>query len=347
MKFLKNETFLFFIFILTMALLWGIDKSLVYEDVKFDIDEALKKETSQEGYLDKKICTAIKTENFDEVEMYVNLANYLDVNLTQATRDEIASHNDFISKSLRNTKDFSSGFISGKGESAVGISGSMLSDMTVVGDLRDVSKEGTRFMNGEKYDKIILGVAMVGVGLSASQLLSAGSTTPLKIGASVIKIAKKTGKISQSFLNVISSKLAKAIDMKLLKTIDFSSISSIKKIKPTIAKSLKLDKLSSLFSNINTVKKNTSIFDTVTLLKYVDKEKDLKKLVKVSSKYKQNTKGVLKVLGKGAFRGSTKVVKYTTLFLTELFLAIVSFLFFIVGAFINLKMMFSWILRVK
>ena len=343
MNFLKNKAFLFITFIVTIGLLWGLNKSLIYEDVPFDIDGALKKETSAEGYFDKKILIAIKNENFDDVEMYTNLANYLDVNLTQTTRDEIASHNDFISKSIRNTKEFGSGFISGKGESAVGISGSMLSDMTVVGDLRDLSKEGTKFINDEKYDKIILGLATVGIGLSASQLLSAGSTTPLKVGASVVKVAKKTGKLSKNFLNVISSKLSKAVDMKLLKNIDFSSISSIKKIKPTIAKSLKLDAVNKLFGNINKLKKNTSLFDTVTLLKYADNEKDLKKLVKVSSKYKKNTKGVLKVLGKGAFRGATKVAKYTTLFLTELFLAIVSFLSFIIGAFTNLKMMFSWV----
>jgi hypothetical protein len=316
---------------------------LVYENVDFDIDGALKKEVSENGYFDKKILIAIKNENFNDVEMYEKLANYLDVNLTQATRDEIDSHNDFFSKSLRNTKEFSLGFLSGKGESAVGISGSMLSDMTVVGDLRDLSKEGLKFINDEKYDKIILGVATVGVGLSASQFLSAGSTTPLKVGASVVKVAKKTGKISKSFLNVINSKLMKTVDMKLLKTIDLSNINGIKRVKPTIAKSLKLDNIRKLFGNINKLKKNTSVFDTVTLLKYVDTEKDLKKLVKVSSKYKKNTKGVLKVLGKGAFRGSTKIVKYTTMFITELVLAILSFLGFIIGAFINLKMIFSWI----
>jgi hypothetical protein len=343
MIFFKSKVFLLITFILSIGLLWGLNKSLVYENVDFDIDGALKKEVSENGYFDKKILIAIKNENFNDVEMYEKLANYLDVNLTQATRDEIDSHNDFFSKSLRNTKEFSLGFLSGKGESAVGISGSMLSDMTVVGDLRDLSKEGLKFINDEKYDKIILGVATVGVGLSASQFLSAGSTTPLKVGASVVKVAKKTGKISKSFLNVINSKLMKTVDMKLLKTIDLSNINGIKRVKPTIAKSLKFDNIRKLFGNINKLKKNTSVFDTVTLLKYVDTEKDLKKLVKVSSKYKKNTKGVLKVLGKGAFRGSTKIVKYTTMFITELVLAILSFLGFIIGAFINLKMIFSWV----
>jgi len=223
----------------------------------------------------------------------------------------------------------------------------MLSDMTVVGDLRDLSTEGIKLVNDENYDKVVLSIATIGVGLSASQLLSGGTSTPLKVGASVIKVAKKTGKISKSFLEVISSKLAKAVDIKMLKTIDFSSIASIKKAKSTIGKSLKLDGVSKLFGNINKVKKNTSVFDTVSILKYVDNEKELAKAVTITKKYKKNSKAVFKILGKTVFKGATRVVKYTSKFMTQFILAIFSFLSFVIGAFVNLKMMFAWIKKSK
>ena len=339
----KSKIFLILTFILTLGLLWGMNTSLVHEDIEFDIDKALKKEVSVEGYFDKKILLSIENENFDDVEMYEDLAKFLKIDLAQTTKDEISKNSDFFSQSLRNTKEFSLGFWNGKGESAIGISGSMLSDMTVVGDLRDLSTEGMKFVNDEKYDNVVLSIATIGVGLSASQLLSAGTSTPLKVGASVIKVAKKTGKISKSFLEVISSKLEKAVDMKVLKTVDFSSISSIKKVKSTIGKSLKLDDVSKLFGNINKVKKNTSVFDTVSILKYVDNEKDLSKVVKLTTKYKKNSKAVLKVLGKSVFKGSVRVVKYTSKFMTQLILAILSFLGFLIGAFVNLRMIFVWI----
>lgn len=325
------------VFLLTILLLWGMNKSLVYEDISFDIDGALNTEVNETGYFDKKILLSIKNENFDDVEMYQNLAGFLHIDLNQSTIDTIDENNDFFSKSIRNTKEFSSGFIDGKGESAIGISGSILSDMTVVGDLRDLSTEGMKFANDEKYDKVVLSIATIGVGLSASQLLSAGSSTPVKVGASVLKVAKKTGKLSEAFLNVISSKLLKVVDMKTLKTIDFSSISSIKKIGPTLGKSLKLKHISGLFGNINKVKKNTSVFDTVSILKYVNTEKDLKKTVKLTQKYKKNTKAVFKILGKGVFKGATKVVKYTTMYFTQMITAIVSFFMFIIGLFLKIK----------
>lgn len=346
-NFFKSKVFLILTLILTLGLLWGMNKSLVHEDIEFDIDETLKKEVSTEGYFDKKILASIKNENFDDVEMYEGLAKFLKIDLAETTKDEISKHNDFFSKSLRNTKEFSSGFWNGKGESAIGISGSMLSDMTVVGDLRDLSTEGIKLVNDENYDKVVLSIATIGVGLSASQLLSGGTSTPLKVGASVIKVAKKTGKISKSFLEVISSKLAKAVDIKMLKTIDFSSIASIKKAKSTIGKSLKLDGVSKLFGNINKVKKNTSVFDTVSILKYVDNEKELAKAVTITKKYKKNSKAVFKILGKTVFKGATRVVKYTSKFMTQFILAIFSFLSFVIGAFVNLKMMFAWIKKSK
>jgi len=285
--FFKNKILLLATFIITIGLLWGMNKSLVYKDKAFDVDGVLKQEVSKEGYFDKKILDAIEEEKFDDVETYEGLAKFLKINLAQTTKDEISKHNDFLSKSLRNTKEFSLGFWNGKGESAMGISGSILSDMTVVGDLRDLSTEGMKLANDEKYDKVVLGVAAVGVGLSISQLLSTGSSTPLKVGASIIKVAKKTGKISKTFLKIISSKLSKAVDMKILKNIDFSSLNSIRKNKFMLRKSLKLKGVKKLFGNINKVKNNTSVFDTVSILKYVDSEKDLAKVVKLSSKYKK------------------------------------------------------------
>ncbi len=343
----KSKIFLILTLVLTLGLLWGMNTSLVYEDKEFDIDGALKKEVLQEGYFDRKILASIENEKFDDVEMYEGLAKFFNIDLMQSTKDKIAENNTFFSKSLRNTKEFSSGFWTGKGESAIGMSGSILSDMTVVGDIRDLSTEGIKFANDEKYDKVVLGVAAVGVGLSVSQLLSTGSSTPLKVGASVIKVAKKTGKISKVFLGVISSKLAKAVDMKMLKKIDFSSIKSIGKNKVLFRKSLKLKGISKLFGNINKVKKNTSVFDTVSILKYVDNEKDLGKVVKLSTKYKKNTKAVLKVLGKTALKGSVRIVKYTSKFMTQLILAILSFLGFLIGAFVNLRMMFVWVKKIK
>ncbi len=201
--------------------------------------------------------------------------------------------------------------------------------MTLYGDLRDLAKEGNKFVHDQPYDQVILGMAAIGVGLSASQLFSFGATTPAKVGASVVKAAKKMGKLSKSFIHIVSSKLSKAIDFKALKKIDFSSISAIKKETKRIEKSLNTPYIRKAFKNIDTIKNNTGSYaDTIALLKYVDDPKDLRRVSNISKKYKKNTKAVFKVLGKdiikGIVKGSKRIVKWTSLLIAQLISLLIS-----------------------
>jgi hypothetical protein len=307
------------------------------ETINFSIQDALESKVSSKGYFDTKILEAIEKEDFDDVEMYQGLANFLHISLEKDTLLKIEENSTFLAKSIRNTKYFSSGFISGKGENAASIAGSIASDMTVVGDLRDLSTEGKKLIEGKEYDKFVLGVATVGVGLSLSQVLTSGTSTPMKVGASIVKISKKTKKLSKPFLALLSTKMSKVIDVKKLKKLDFNSFPKLKKSFSSISKSLKLNHISKIFKNVNKIKKNTSIPDTISIIKYVDNEKELGKVVKISSTYRHNTKAVMKILGKGAFRGATKVAKYTTLFIGKLISLAVSAFLFIVGLYFQIR----------
>ncbi len=301
------------------------EKKIYYKD----LDIALK-ETATKSYLDRQIMHAIDTDNFDDAVMYQHLAESLDVSLSRNTLDEIESHSGFLSASWRNTKDFGIGFFTGESDSLVGISGAIAADMTLVGDLRDLSIEGSKFVNNESYDKVILGMSTIGVGLSASQFFTVGATTPLKISASIVKVAKKMKYLSNSFVNIVSSKLSKAIDFDRLKKVDFSSISSIEKATKTISKSLNSKFIRKAFKNIDTIKSNTSVADTLALLKYVDDPKDLQKMANISKKYKKNTKAVFKVLGKnvikGIVKGSAKIIKWTHMLVAQLLSLLISVL---------------------
>lgn len=320
-KVLKKKPILIISFIIMFFGLLGIFMNFSYEYREPDIEGELKA-TATQSYLENKIGESLTSENFDDVVMYQDLADYLHITLSFETLEEIEKHNDMLSRSWRNTKDFSKGFVTGESNNTMGMIGSISSDITVVGDLRDLSIEGIKFSKGEDNDQIVLGLSLLGIALSAAPYLS--------VGASILKIAKKTGKLSKSFLNIISSKLAKTVDMNLLKKVDYTSITKIEKSIGDISKSINLSPVYKLFGNINQIKKNTSMIDTVSLMKYVDKPKDLSKIVKLSEKFKANTKAVLKVLGKSALRGATKVVKYTVKFIAHLIAAIISFLVFII-----------------
>jgi len=327
------------------------EKKVYYKD----LDLALK-EKATKGYLDQKIISAINSDKFDDAVMYQQLADYMGISLSYHTLKEIEDHSGFLEESWRNSKDFSWGFLTGKADNFAGISGSIASDMTVYGDLRDLSIEGKKFASNEPYDKIILGMSAIGIGLTASQFLSAGSTTPLKVSASVVKVAKKMKYLSRSFIDIVSSKLSKAIDFKRLKKVDFTSVESIRKASKYIAKSLDNSFIRKAFKNIGTIKANTSVADTIGLLKYVDDPKDLQRVANISKKYKTNTKAVFKVLGKriikGIVKGTAKIIKWTNLLVAQLMSLMLSALLILlrirkivlyyVDRFVTVLLLFGW-----
>jgi len=293
----------FFLLLLGLSFFfgWWSWEQRRYEIVPPDITQELKAKVDQ-SYLERHIAKALKEERLDTVQMYVGLSKILDINLSSSIQKHIQVENSFFKKTWRNAKAFGSGFLTGKADSAVGLSGSIASDMTLYGDLRDLKVEGTKYKRGEAYDKFILQLSLIGIGLSATQLLSAGAATPLKVGASVIKVAKKSGKLTKSFSKIISKRLSKTVDMKTLKTYN----------PKIIAKNINLAPIKGLFKEVNGIKKYTSTADTIALLKYVDTTNDLRKIGKLSKTYKANTKGVMKVLGKGALRAGKSVLKVTS-----------------------------------
>lgn len=265
--------------------------------------------------------------------MYQRLADSLGVVLSRSRRDEIERYSGLVSESWRNTKEFGRGFLTGESQTLAGLSGSITADMTLIGDVRDFSIEGAKLANNQPYDSVILGMSTIGIGLSATQLLSLGATTPLKLSASIIKVAKKMDYLSKPFIQRLSSQLSKAIDFDRLQKVDISTPSAIKKETTSVAKSVNHTSIATTFQNIDTIKSNTSIADTLFLLKYVDKPSDLQKIATMSQKYQKNTKALFRVLGKKAIgvlvKGGARVIKWTKLLVGQS-LSLGIFLFFMI-----------------
>ena len=69
----------------------------------------------------------------------------------------------------RAARDFAAGAGSGhrRGDGA-GLAGSLAADVTGLGDLRDLLREGGRYARAEPYDPLLLGMALVGLPLTLS-----------------------------------------------------------------------------------------------------------------------------------------------------------------------------------
>lgn len=290
------------------------------EEVPLDIDEQLKTVATKE-FLENSIKNAMTSNNNEEALNYFELAKDLNLVLNPQIISSLQSpqEKDTLEKLKDKSKNLYQGFILGKTDNEEQFYSSIASDFTVIGDARDFYKEGTNYIDGQSYDKIVLGLSAVGLGLTASQFVTLGTTTPLKVGSSVLKVTAKSGKLSKEFLEVLSQKISKTVDFQMLKKeVDFSSIDSIQKSFKKTGNAFDFSHMRGLTKNLDAIITNTSLYDTTKLLQYVDTEKDLEKMISITEKYKKSSKTVMKVLGKNILKATKTIVKYTALLIFEL-----------------------------
>lgn len=108
------------------------------------------------------------------------------------------------------------GAVFGEGDTAAGFAAAVATDLMVVGDLRDLVRQGMAYPD---YDPVVVALAAVGVGLTAATVTSAGSATPVKLGASVLKLARRSGRLSARLGDELFRLARRAVDADALQAV--------------------------------------------------------------------------------------------------------------------------------
>lgn len=310
-----------------------------YQNVLPDIAKQLRQKVTEKD-ISKEIQSSIDKKEFDDARMYLAIAqsNHYPIDINRYSQI-IAKQDTQFSRVSKKTSQFVSGFFSGKSESAAGIAGAISADFTVVGDVRDLHKEYKKQQKGEEVNELIVALSGVGVGLTALTVGSFGSAAPAKSGVSLIKLASKTRRLSSRFQKKIVQLGKRVFDWGLFTRLLKESPSISKKLKqiPRAAKKAyhpkAIDPLKKIAKQVNSVRKSTSVTDTLYLLKYVETTDDLRHLEKISLKYGTKTKGMMKLVGKGALR-TVRVLRKSA----ELLISLISSVF---SAMLSLFLMFA------
>ncbi len=60
-----------------------------------------------------------------------------------------------------------------------GFAGATTGDLMVYGDIRDLGREGWRYLRGEKADPLLMGLAAAGLAVTGVTYWSLGATAPV------------------------------------------------------------------------------------------------------------------------------------------------------------------------
>lgn len=145
---------------------------------------------------EREIRSALASGDVDLAQSFVALAAErsvaIDPALAQQVKDAQASHDTLAGTAGR----FVHGLWTGEPTDLASLAGTAFGDLFVFGDIRDAAREGTHYLTGQRYDPWILGLAGAGIVITAATYATSGLAAPARIGVSLVKAARRTGRLN-------------------------------------------------------------------------------------------------------------------------------------------------------
>jgi hypothetical protein len=145
---------------------------------------------------EREIRSALAAGDLDLAQSFVDLAAERDVAIDPALPAQL-KQTEADQQTFSNTAGrFVSGLWTGEPTDFASLAGTAFGDLFVFGDIRDAAREGTRYLSGRQYDPWILGLAGAGIAITAATYASLGATAPERVGVTLVKAARRTGRLN-------------------------------------------------------------------------------------------------------------------------------------------------------
>lgn len=242
-----------------------------------------------------------ETRDMIAQEHYAEAADYLgffmEYPYVQADPDAQALQRDLAAKrdslSYQAAK-LSEGILSGTSDETIGQLAGVVTDFVVIGDLRDLAKQGLNWINGEETDEVIAALAAIGVVASAAQVVSGistvgtggaaaptvAATTAVKGGTVLLKAARKVGK------------LPPWLGKTLIKEAEI------------VKKTRKLDSVTDLFGDTYTLAKTRG---GLTLLSKTEDAASLKRMARFAEAFGEHSATLYRIGGEALLKTAQRV----------------------------------------
>jgi hypothetical protein len=252
----------------------------------------------------REIETALAANDADLAKSFVDLAKDRSIAVEPVLAEKVTAAVAEANSTTHMAETFARGFVTGEPDDVVGLAGTALGDLFVFGDIRDAVREGARLASGQNADELILGLACVGLAITAGTYATFGAATPARIGLSAVKVARKTGRISAGLADWIGRSLREVIDWTTLKR----AIAGASLTEPALAvraarEAVKVEKaggLVQLVRNVGRVQSKAGTQAALDGLKIAENPRELARVAQLAEKQGSKTRATLKLLGRGA-----------------------------------------------
>jgi hypothetical protein len=196
--------------------------------------------------------------------------------------------------------------VNGDFDSEAGFACVVATDLTSVGDVRDLVAQGGNYLTGQPVNYFTLGLAGVGLSLTAATIGTGGGMLPLRAGASFLKAMNKVGKLPPRLVAEIGAMLARSINrgalneaMVVAREFRFGDLGRPLSRLFNPASIARVTDLATDFGRIGRV---GGVRAMKLSVEAADTTHDVKVLAKTAEKYEARFPAVMKMLGKGVVR---------------------------------------------
>jgi len=256
------------------------------------------------GVAARGIDAALAAKDADLAKSYLDLADARHVPVDEARRKTVAAAVADAASATTAMKSFAYGFVSGEPTDVSSFAGTAFGDLFVFGDIRDALREGGRLAMGEKADKLVLGLACVGLAITAGTYATLGAEAPVRVGLTVAKAARKTGQLSAELAASVGRLLRKVVDWAALKkAIGGASIAEPQLAVRAARDAVKVERagrLLDLARDVGTIEAKAGTQAALDSLKVAETPAEMSRVARLAEKEGGKTRAILKIGGRAA-----------------------------------------------
>jgi hypothetical protein len=257
-----------------------------------------------QGVAAREIAAALKADDPDLAQSFVDLAQARGISLAPDLLAEVAAAQSAAASAANTAGNFAKGLITGEPDDLVSLAGTALGDLFVFGDIRDAVREGGRWAAGQEPDALILGLSAVGIAVTAGTYASLGAGAPARIGLSMVKAARKGGRLGARMSEAIMRSLRGVVDGPALrKAMANASLSEPAVAVRAARAAVKIEKADDLFRltrDIGRVQAKAGTRAALDGLRLAGNPREMARIAKLAEKQGGKTRATLKFLGRGA-----------------------------------------------
>jgi hypothetical protein len=261
--------------------------------------------------LEAAIRAALSDNDAELAASFVDLAREQNVALDPFLVKDVEAANGTLASTLRNATGFARGLVVGEPDDLASLAGTVTGDLLVIGDVRDLTREGARWVNGGEPDPLVVGLAAVGIAATAATAATVGLAAPARVGLSLVKGARKAGRLGGRLSGALTRTVSEAVDFAKLKgALAGAKLTDPQAAAVAVRASIRADRtaeLTRVMADVGTIHAKIGTRGTLSALSVADDAGDIRRLTKLADAKGGKTRAILKLAGRSAIVASTAI----------------------------------------